>query len=100
MSEAPLTNREYKYGFYTDIETEEFPKGLSESIIRKISAIKEEPDFILDFRLKAFRHWITLEEPKWANVRYPKIDFQDLKYYSAPNKKPQLSSLEEEDPDI
>jgi Fe-S cluster assembly protein SufB len=100
MSEAPLTNREYKYGFYTDIETEEFPKGLSEGIIRKISAIKEEPDFLLDFRLKAFRHWMTLEEPTWANVKYPKIDFQDLKYYSAPKKKPQLSSLDEVDPDI
>jgi Fe-S cluster assembly protein SufB len=100
MAEVPLTAREYKYGFYTDIETEDFPKGLSEDIIRKISEVKDEPEFILEFRLKAFRHWIKLKEPTWANVNYPKIDFQSLKYYSAPKKKSDLTSLDQVDPDI
>lgn len=79
-------NREYKYGFVTDVEVDEFPKGLSEDIIRKISAIKQEPDFVLEYRLKAYAHWLKLKEPEWANVNYEKVDFQDLKYYSAPKK--------------
>ena len=95
-----LANREYKYGFYTDIETEDFPKGLNEDVIRKLSAIKNEPEFVLEFRLKAFRHWQKLAEPKWAHVDYPPIDFQDIRYYAAPKKKPQLDSLDEVDAEI
>ncbi len=100
MAGNDLENREYKYGFYTDIATDEFPKGLDESIIRRISAIKEEPEFILEFRLKAFRHWLKLTEPTWANVKYDPIDFQDLRYYSAPKQKGKLGSLEEVDSEI
>lgn len=100
MSDVNLTDREYKYGFYTDIETEEFPKGLSEDIVRMISAKKEEPEWLLDYRLKAFRHWKKMKEPTWAMLDYPKIDFEDLYYYSAPKKKPELSSLDEVDPEL
>lgn len=95
-----FSNREYKYGFYTDIETEEFPKGLNEDVIRRLSAIKQEPEFVLEFRLKAFRYWQKMVEPKWAHVDYPPIDFQDIRYYSAPKKKPTLSSLDEVDDEI
>lgn len=92
---------EYKYGFVTEIESEEFPKGLSEDVIRRISEIKGEPDFVLEFRLKAFRHWLTLSEPQWAHVSYPPIDFQDIRYYSAPKKKPDgPKSLEEVDAEL
>src|SRR4051812_46185210 len=86
-SKAAFSNREYKYGFVTDIEADEFPKGLSEDVIRRLSEIKGEPDFVLEFRLKAYRYWLKMEEPKWAHVAYPPIDFQDLRYYSAPKKK-------------
>ena len=72
-----LANREYKYGFVTDIETQEFPKGLNEDIIRMISAKKNEPEFMLEWRLKAYRHWLTMNEPKWAKLTYPPIDYQD-----------------------
>lgn len=92
---------EYKYGFSTDIETEEVPLGLNENIIRTISAKKDEPSWMLDYRLKAFRHWLTLKEPTWAKVQYPTIDFQAIRYYSAPKKKangPQ--SLDELDPEL
>jgi Fe-S cluster assembly protein SufB len=95
-----LANREYKYGFVTDIESESLPKGLNEDIIRKISAIKGEPQFMLDWRLKAYRHWLNMKEPHWPNVTYNPIDYQDIVYYSAPKKKPQLSSLEEVDPEL
>ncbi|MEQ1722933.1 MAG: Fe-S cluster assembly protein SufB [Pseudobdellovibrio sp.] len=92
---------EYKYGFTTDIETEEFPKGLSEDIIRLISAKKSEPEWMLDYRLKSYRHWLTLTEPTWAAVTYPKIDFQDLTYYSAPKTKIDASkSMDEIDPEL
>lgn len=92
---------EYKYGFTTDIETEEFPKGLSEDIIRLISAKKNEPEWMLDYRLKSYRHWLTLTEPTWAAVAYPKIDFQDLTYYSAPKTKPDAAkSMDEIDPEL
>jgi len=94
-------NYEYKYGFTTDIESENVGKGLNEDIIRKISAIKGEPEWMLDYRLKAYRHWTTLTEPKWAHVSYPKIDFQDLTYYSAPKpKKETPKSMEEIDPEL
>jgi Fe-S cluster assembly protein SufB len=96
-----LTDREYQYGFVTDIESVEFPKGLNEDVIRRLSAIKKEPEFILNFRLKAYRHWQTMEEPKWAEVSYPKIDFQDLRYYSAPKQKGEgPKSLAEVDKEI
>jgi Fe-S cluster assembly protein SufB len=99
-----LAQREYKWGFVTDIGEDKAPKGLNESIIRFISAKKNEPEFMLEWRLRAFRHWLTLEqshaEPKWANVKYPPIDYQDIYYYSAPKQKPALKSLDELDPEI
>jgi len=95
-----LTNREYKYGFVSDIEMDTLPKGLSEEVVRMISAKKEEPEFMLEFRLKAYRHWLTLTEPEWANVRFPKINYQDMIYYAAPKQKKQLNSLDELDPEV
>ena len=95
-----VTNSEYKWGFVTDIEADEAPKGLNEEIVRFISLKKNEPDWMLEYRLKAFRHWLAMEEPNWANVKYPKIDYQDIKYYSAPKKKPELQSLDEVDPEL
>jgi len=95
-----LTNKEYKYGFVTDIEAVTLPKGLNEDIIGQLSAIKGEPDFLLEWRLKAFRHWKTMKEPHWANVKFPQIDYQDIHYYSAPKMKPKLNSLDEVDPEL
>ena len=95
-----VTQSEYKYGFVTDIEMETAPKGLTEDTIRFISAKKNEPEFLLEARLKAFRHWQTLEEPDWAHVTYPPIDYQDIIYYAAPRKKPELESLDEVDPEL
>lgn len=100
-AEAEFSNAtEYKYGFVTEVETETLPKGLNEDVIRAISAIKEEPEFLLNFRLDAYRKWLTLEEPHWSNVDYPKIDYQNIRYYSAPKHKPKINSLEEADPEI
>ncbi|MDX2145157.1 MAG: Fe-S cluster assembly protein SufB [Rhodospirillaceae bacterium] len=92
----------YKYGFVTDIESERAPKGLNEDIIRFISAKKKEPAWMLEWRLKAFRYWLTLAdaEPKWAKLRYPKIDYQDAYYYAAPKQKPKLDSLDQVDPQL
>lgn len=95
-----LANREYKYGFTADIESVTIPKGLNEDIIRMISAKKKEPEFMLEWRLKAFRHWQTLKEPKWANVRYEAIDYQDIIYYAAPKNHDAGKSPEEIDPEI
>lgn len=95
-----LANREYKYGFVTEIETESAPKGLNEDIIRLISSKKDEPEWLLDWRLKAFEHWKKMNEPVWPNVSYPPIDYNDIIYYSAPKKKKQLNSLDEVDPEI
>lgn len=95
-----LATSEYKWGFVSDIESDNAPKGLNEDIVRFISAKKKEPEWLLEFRLKAFRHWLTMEEPVWPNVHYPKIDFQDIIYYSAPKPKKELSSLDELDPEI
>ncbi len=95
-----LANREYKYGFVTDIEAETIPRGLNEDIVRTISAKKNEPEWLLEWRLKAFRHWLTMEEPEWANVNYPKMDYQDIIYYSAPKPKKKLESLDEVDPEL
>src|SRR5581483_5875103 len=91
---------EYKYGFVTDIETDAIPKGLSEETIRIISEKKNEPSFLLEFRLKAYAKFLEMQEPNWANLRHPPIDYQDIRYYSAPKKKQSLSSLEEVDPEI
>ena len=96
-----LANREYKYGFVTEIETDSAPRGLNEDIIRLISAKKNEPDFMLEWRLKAYRLWLTMDEPTWQNVHYPQIDYQDIIYYSAPKSQKQgPASLDEVDPEI
>jgi Fe-S cluster assembly protein SufB len=96
-----LANREYQWGFVTDIEAESVPKGLSEEIIRTISAKKDEPPFMLEWRFKAFRHWQTMEEPRWwPNLQFPPIDYQNVVYYSAPKPKSQLKSMEEVDPEL
>jgi Fe-S cluster assembly protein SufB len=95
-----LVNQPYKYGFVTDIEAETVPKGLNEDIIRAISAKKNEPQFMLDFRLKAYRKWLQMEEPDWSKIRHRPIDFQEIVYYSAPKKKEQKESLDEVDPEL
>lgn len=94
------TKSEYKYGFTSDIQTEVIPKGLSEDVIRLISAKKNEPEFMLEYRLKAYQHWLTMTEPHWPNVDYPAIDYQDIIYYAAPKKKPELESLDQVDPEL
>ncbi len=95
-----LTGSEYKWGFVSNVDSDTAPKGLSEDTIRLISSRKQEPEWMLEWRLKAFRHWLTLKEPKWPNVSYPEIDFQDISYFSAPKKMPKLNSLEEADPEL
>jgi Fe-S cluster assembly protein SufB len=96
-----LANREYKDGFYTDIEMETAPRGLNEDIVRLISAKKKEPAWLTDWRLKAYRHWLTMAEPRWwPNIKFAAIDYQDIIYYAAPKPKKQLSSLDEVDPEI
>ncbi len=94
-----LVNQPYKYGFVTDIETDSIPRGLSEDVVRLISAKKNEPEFMLEFRLKAYRQWLKMTEPTWPHVKYPPINYQDIIYYSAPKqKKEKLNSLDEVDP--
>ncbi|HVI73606.1 MAG TPA: Fe-S cluster assembly protein SufB, partial [Anaeromyxobacteraceae bacterium] len=95
-----LTEGKYKYGFVTDVETDQVPKGLSEDIIRIISQKKGEPDWMLAWRLEAYRRWLAMTEPTWPNVHYPKIDYQDIVYYSAPKPKKKLGSMEEVDPEL
>jgi Fe-S cluster assembly protein SufB len=95
-----LANREYKYGFVTDVEQESAPRGLSEDIIRLISAKKQEPAWLLEWRLKAYRAWLTMKEPAWGNIRYGPINYQDIIYYAAPKKRPALESLDQVDPEI
>ncbi|WP_128543908.1 Fe-S cluster assembly protein SufB [Larkinella soli] len=95
-----ITNSEYKYGFETMIEADEAPAGLSEDIVRFISEKKNEPVWMLEWRLKAFRYWLTLSEPHWPNVKYPPIDYQSIKYYSAPKQKKTVNSLDEIDPEL
>ena len=101
---SDLAQREYKWGFVTELEEDRVPKGLNEETIRIISAKKNEPEFMLEWRLRAYRHWASLEksqaEPKWANIKYPPIDYQAISYYSAPKRKPGLKSLDEVDPEI
>ena len=91
---------EYKYGFTTDIETETIARGLNEDVIRLISAKKEEPEWMLERRLKAFRHWQTMTLPTWAHLDIPEIDFQDIIYYAAPKQRKKLGSMDEVDPEL
>jgi Fe-S cluster assembly protein SufB len=95
-----LANREYKYGFFTDIEQEAVPRGLNEEIVRLISSKKHEPAWLLEWRLKAYRTWLTMREPAWGNITYGPIDYQNIIYYAAPKRQPALESLEEVDPEI
>jgi len=95
-----LQQSEYKYGFASNVETDVFPPGLNEDIIRRISAIKEEPEFLLEWRLKAYNHWLTMEHPNWAHISFPLPDFQSISYYAQPSNKPKYDSLNEVDPEI
>jgi len=95
-----LIDQPYKHGFVTEIEADTAPKGLNEDIIRLISRKKSEPEWLLEFRLKAYRHWLTMTEPTWPNVKYPKINFQDIIYFSAPKAKPKLATMDEVDPEL
>src|SRR5918996_6440089 len=95
-----LANTEYKYGFITDVEQDIVPKGLNEDVVRLISEKKGEPQWLLDWRLKAYRLWLTMKEPTWQNVKYDPINYQDIVYYSAPKKKKALNSLDEVDPEV
>ncbi|MDX5298579.1 MAG: Fe-S cluster assembly protein SufB, partial [Gammaproteobacteria bacterium] len=96
-----LIQREYEHGFVTEIESETFEPGLNEDIIRRLSAIKNEPEFMLEWRLQAYRKWLTMDEPNWAHVDFPKVDYNALSYYSAPkSKKDGPKSLDEVDPEL
>ena len=95
-----MIGEEYKYGFTTDVEYEEFPTGLNEDIVRLISEKKEEPEWMTEFRLKAYRAWTEMEEPDWFNATYESPKFDQLQYYSAPKKKPKVDSLDDIDPNI
>ena len=95
-----IESQEYKYGFTSDIETETIPRGLSEEVVRLISKKKGEPDWLLEMRLKAYRHWLTMEMPTWAHLDIPEIDFQDIIYYASPKKRPQLDSVDDIDPEL
>jgi Fe-S cluster assembly protein SufB len=95
-----FAEKDYEYGFVTDIESEGLPPGLNEGIIRQLSAIKGEPAEMTEYRLKAFRHWQTMQEPTWPNVHYPKVDFQAISYYSAPKREPKYQSMDEVDPKL
>ena len=95
-----LANKEYKFGFVTDIEADTIPKGLNEDVVRQLSGKKQEPEWMTEWRLKAYRHWLTMEEPKWPNVKYPPVDYQEISYYSAPKSTPKYKSLDEVDPEL
>lgn len=97
---SDVTSGEYKYGFYTDIETDRITKGLNEDVIRLISKKKNEPEWLLEFRLKAFRHWQTMKMPEWPNLKIPAIDYQDIIYYAAPRQKASPESLDDIDPEL
>ncbi len=100
IDETLTAPNEYKYGFVTPIASDVFPKGLDESVVREISRRKEEPEFLLKFRLKAFKKWLQMEEPKWAHLNYPPIDFQNISYYAEPKGRPRLESLDDVDPEL
>ncbi len=95
-----VTKGEYKYGFYTDIEMDTLPKGLSEDVVREISKRKGEPEFMTEFRLEAYRNWLKMKTPEWAHLNIPEIDFQDIIYYAAPKSKPKLDSMDDVDPEL
>jgi len=95
-----VTSGEYKYGFYTDIETERIPKGLNEDVVRLISKKKNEPDWLLEFRLKSYRHWLTMKMPTWANLKIPPINYQEIIYYAAPRQRISLDSIDDIDPEL
>jgi Fe-S cluster assembly protein SufB len=95
-----FTEKEYAYGWSIDIEADELPMGLNEDIVRAISLKKEEPEWLTEWRLKAYRHWLTMETPEWAHIHHPKIDFQNIIYYSAPKAKKEIGSLDEVDADL
>src|SRR5207247_6781507 len=96
-----MAKQEYKYGFVADLDEDTVPKGLSEDVVRLISRKKKEPEWMTEWRLRAYRHWLTMKEPTWANVHYPPIDYQDIIYYSAPRTKSDgPKSLEEVDPEL
>ena len=97
---SEVTGSDYKFGFHTAIETETIPKGLNEDVVRIISAKKEEPEWLTEFRLKAFRHWKTMKMPDWAHLRIPEIDYQDIIYYAAPKRKARYESLDDVDPEL
>lgn len=97
---SEVTESDYKYGFVTDIENETIPKGLTEDVVRLISQKKGEPDWLLEFRLKAYRHWLTMKMPEWAHLTIPEIDYQNIIYYSAPKQKASLASMDEVDPEL
>ena len=97
---SDVTSGDYKYGFYTDIETERIPKGLNEDVVRLISLKKKEPEWLLEFRLKAFRHWLTLKMPTWANLKIPAIDYQDIIFYAAPKQKASYDNIDDIDPEL
>src|SRR3954463_1325160 len=100
LADSKLAGPEYQYGFTTDVEMETLKKGLNEDVIRALSKKKNEPEFLLEFRLKAYRKWLTLSEPTWAHVNYPPIDYQDIVYFAKPKQKPQVAGLDEIDPEI
>ena len=100
MKKAMERGQDYKYGFITKIPTETMDHGLNERVIEEISHKKKEPSWVLDLRLKAFRHWRTLKEPSWASLKYPKIDYQKMSYYSAPKEKKKIKNLDEADPEL
>jgi Fe-S cluster assembly protein SufB len=95
-----VTSGEYKYGFHSDIETEKIQKGLSEDVVRIISAKKNEPDWLLEFRLKAYRHWLTMKMPTWPNLKIPEINYQEIIFYAAPIQRPALNSIDDIDPEL
>jgi Fe-S cluster assembly protein SufB len=97
---SEVTSGEYKYGFHSDIEMDQFPIGLNEDIIRAISRKKDEPSWLLEFRLKSFRHWQTMKMPAWANLKIPPISYQDIIYYAAPKQKASYNSLDDIDPEL
>jgi Fe-S cluster assembly protein SufB len=95
-----LASREYKYGFETAVEAETFAPGLNEDVIRRLSSIKGEPEWLLEFRLKSYRAWLEMKEPTWHNLKINPVDYNAISYYSAPKKKPQLKSMDEVDPEV
>ena len=95
-----VTSGEYKYGFYSDIEMERIPKGLNEDVVKFISAKKNEPDWLLEFRLKSYRHWLTMKMPKWPNLRIPPINYKDIIFYAAPKQRKALNSIDDIDPEL